>query len=1459
MNNLGPDTSRVLDPTATGFLEVILQQGKPPMDAEFNLLQEIATGQVQAAVLRGVLSGWLGNETGLPSDFVTNPSWSNWFQFGQQRSGERASVKWAIVNGWLIPVAGTRTGSPPGAPDDTDTYNKIALDPPPANSGDFRIDFIFLETWLARVAPNPSTANKPNASAIYRYGNVEGGATFLPDNLIDPALGFETSQRVQLQYRIRVVKGLVGFTGYPDGFDPAIVRAKGAYDPTNPDTTTAYTFQNMRQTLGDPGLWRAGDGTVNNLGTVDGYVYAVPIAAVFRRNGVAWNGDPSQNLNGSFNRDPSAVARALNPKIFASSVTIASVMTATSTSVTLSTATNLPFPATPATPVTVRIGDEIVQYSSIVGTTMNISARGQNGTSAEAHQVGAPVKILSGRPDGLFADQVAGTDILDLRHAVNPNGFDYQAMLESNLDKLLKGELRTNWKRSGAGPQGPFVAYQDKITAGAVSLGVTKLDAPDKIRTIFSDASCLQPIEIVAFPNGTTSPADVGVAWGLRMSIIHTPVIGGRFSPGDTLVIPVNQLKAGLPGGDADQVRWMIEGFEMRVDGNSQPIDPSTYALTPTTPTSSDPLTITLQAGFPTTTRQLYIKAYAIYGAGRGLSRRPDAVHSIALLSPSADILSNPVGTPSTNRGMKISWVPLWSKFAGSGVGRGLPTVSEAYVDAASKTVVLQPLQRIEMPAEFITMDGTAANIDPGASPVFTNNAGSSAGSNVLTDMTVNFITAGVTPGMAVIISNGPQPGRYVVSTLPSSVTANTLTLDRPLYATTSGLSYAIYTGQGLMPLRKRDGVTAKWAQTDPLNLFSGNLEAATPYPAATKNIYVTLPRHLVPGWGEYKLPILRAGTSIFAEGVNYMLLSQTGGTYTDNDRNFVPYAASGVSFACFSTLDFNPPGTNPAAYNAAFGPVGGKTYAGIRKYTDTRGLMRQGLELPPFYGVARLFAVYEANDYKVNGSAYNDVTRVATGSPTSAKNLLRQNFDGPLFWVEIDEDGDSTFILNADALDLSKSTVNPIVSFMDSTAHFVIEASIFGFDRGSFAPDGEFRLVLTQPTGSAGMRQQANTAYRYNDGVHPGNIGVPVSGPIAVLPGPLGGSDSALINYSRTPYGGDAWGSQTNYIDIGYAPGSLTSGIAYLFEANKPQEANLTRPNQKALEVLASVSFSTTAGTGRISGVADSTGMALNPISNPGAEDLTFYPPTSPVAPRPRFAMGALVNEFYQVPITSKYLGCTERLPLGGLWRDKDFKGGSFTTMPGPLVKGMERSFGAGTGLARTSTLEAFDAVPIPDHGTGEPGVLVHVDGESGNYSPPVVNFRTFRGGSAFSAAGPNPGGEVLETSGWSFPINDVNQTLSATAYLVRNTVTNVGLTEVSAGDELMLLIITTVQPPSDMHLMGRQPLTVRCSTNGFGEGYSAADLYRIEGHPLVRNNVHMQVNPSAIVLTRNPEVVQP
>ena len=1434
MNNLGPGVSRVLNPDGTEFVEVIWQQGRPPLDAEFNLMQELASGLNRRLVLRGTPSGWLGNETNLTDDFVTNANWSNWFQFGRQKTGEQKAVMWAVVNGWMVPVTGTRTGTPPGTPDDTNTWNKITLDPPPLNSGDTRIDFVFLEVWLARVPPNPSTLNKPSASAIYRYGNVEGGSSFLPDDLQDPSIGEETTQRVQVQHRIRVVKGPVGLATYPDGFDPLVVLGQGGV--TAP---TTYPFANMRKVLGDTGLWRAGDGSgtaQTALGTVDGYTYAIPMCVVFRRNGVAWLGDPSPNLNGAFNRNIRAIDRT-GVQTYTTTPTLGGDLGGDplNLTVTLASGTGIPLPLAPATAVVIQIGDELMTYSAISGTTMTLVTRGLYGTRVEAHVAGEVVRILSGRPDGLFADQIAKTDILDLRHAVNPNGFNYDTLLRSNLDKLLKGRLRANWKRTGAGPQGPFCIYQDKIVSSATppQLGVTRLDGPDNIRTVFSDAAVPQKIDLILNHLAGTGPVNVGASWTLGLTVTSAnKAVTDEWTAGDTLTVGIAQFKSGLAGGDADQVRFLNDNLAgvvtIRVDGQPDPMPASAYMVTPSIPSATDPptmdLTITLTSALFTGLKaHLYLTVCVQYGPGRGLGRRPDAFHQAAFLNPSVNMLVRPTRLPEQYLPMHTGWLPLWSRFRNTTYRSALPVTSEAYVDPGSKSVALTPFRYFEWPLYIKTMDGTSTN----PYPFFKSGANMRSGGTptVVRDTVTDFTVGGIVAGdLLSILPPAEQAGRYQVV---SVIDANHLMVDRMVPSSASVFDWEISHCQGLMPMLKADGVTPKWTETDPLSLFSGQDDGD----ATRKNIYTMLPRTQVPGWGEVHVPILTEDGATFFEGINFGLYSPKGAVagLAKSTTNYVAYDSGVDTFSILST--WNNVAILPATYNTAW-TGGGHSIAGCRQFTDTRGLNRKGLELPPFYGIARLFAVYEAQDYYVNESGYAPLTReVVAGNAT---NLLRQDVSGPTFWIEIDDDGDSTFVLNADCLDLSRSP-NPIASF--ETGEYVIEASLFGFDRGSFDLTQDFRLVLSR------SRTEANTGGR------PGNININITGPAGVLPAPLTATDSVVLTYSRTPYQGDAWGSQTNYTDISQHVGPMTTGVAYEVASMTLDENHLTRPNQKVLEVLATQHFLTTLGTGRISGdlPAQSPAYVDYDVRNVGFEDGAF-PPTSGVDPRPRIILGALENDNVN-DIGTELHGCTERLPLGSLFRDKDFRGGSLLDQQkDAFVFTNARGQGSLVSLARTSQMEQTEALTgSASLAAGAPGdLIVHVDGEQGNFFL-LTNYRTYRGGSAFAASGPYPGGEVVSSADVFVPANSWSSLLSGTAMLVRNTDTTVGATEVSAGDELMLMIITT-----GARVTGQETSLVGIGTNGSFEGNSAADLYRIEGHPLVNDNVRTDVDPSQITLTK-------
>ena len=498
--DFGTGVSRTLSALERQFLQTVWQASKPPLDSELNLIAQIGNEALRDAVRSEMHSGFLTDPMQADADFVTNANWSNWLTFGRRASATaEAPFMWANVNGWLIPVTGSGTT-------DGDPRNKVNLFQPPAT--DARIDFVFLEVWQAQVAPNPSAVNKPSASTIYRYGNVGYGGTNIPDDIQDPTIGFETTERVQLQYRLRVVGSGTGLgdsidlAQYPDGLDDPNVIAQG----TQAAPVTGYPFVNMGDTLGDRGLWRSGAGDVASrtaLGTVDGHVYAIPVCAVFRRNEalfVALSNSGNANQNGSFNRNPisGSVTDPVQSARTFTSVTLTAGITADATGLVSVTGlagsgldnVNINWGAT-----VLQIGHEIITVDSVDagGGTITISAtngRGRFGTQAVPHSAGGSVNLYTFRPDGRFSDQIAPTDVLDLRRSVTPGEWSYDSLLKHNLGKLLNGTLRASYKQgSGSDTQGTQIIEVDTYLAkgtGTLPNQTEQLDGFDGIRT----ASC---------------------------------------------------------------------------------------------------------------------------------------------------------------------------------------------------------------------------------------------------------------------------------------------------------------------------------------------------------------------------------------------------------------------------------------------------------------------------------------------------------------------------------------------------------------------------------------------------------------------------------------------------------------------------------------------------------------------------------------------------------------------------------------------------------------------------------------------------------------------------------------------------------------------------------------------------------------------------------------------------------
>jgi len=347
--------SRTLQANYRNYSNVIWETGKPALDSEWNLINDMASDNLRNSIQAIAPSGWL---TLGESANTTHSSLSNTVEFYAQNNKLEATLPNVVVNGWPILVGGVNH---------TDSIlNIITLE----SAGVIeRYDFVFLEVWRAQLRSrdtenNPIAQNKPDTNYVWKFGNVQFMGSNLPDDMIDPVFDSEISQRVQIQYRIRVVSDVSFANTDSIGFEDIVVQAQGG--GTNPQVT-GYTFSNMSNELGDVGLWRAGSGDEASqlaLHAVDGYSYAIPMFKIYRRSTTVYSDTGGDTPSALYNQTGNSAVMAM-------------------------------------------------------GT--------------------------SDRPDEKYNDGIETTDIIDLRQKISLTGWDYQKIIDNNLDKLFRGQLRTNF------------------------------------------------------------------------------------------------------------------------------------------------------------------------------------------------------------------------------------------------------------------------------------------------------------------------------------------------------------------------------------------------------------------------------------------------------------------------------------------------------------------------------------------------------------------------------------------------------------------------------------------------------------------------------------------------------------------------------------------------------------------------------------------------------------------------------------------------------------------------------------------------------------------------------------------------------------------------------------------------------------------------------------------------------
>jgi len=264
--NLGEDVSSVYEGLGYNFDKVVFQEGKPILDSELNLAQELQEILNQKST--GHLpSGWLSYRP-----YYTSPTLKNSF-YTQSPTGSKPEV--ALVNGWPIYVTNTKTA--------LNHVNKIDLSQNDLRSGS-RVDGVFLEVWRSLISSGENDRiNKPDSITkvgdikdIYMYNENIGWAVGQTGILLHTSDGGDTwnSQEKPVDTNFNAVKFQNRDLGYVVGDKGNIIKT------ANGGSSWNIIFNSVNSNLNDIHIIDTdricavgGDGMV--LLSIDGSTFSV--------------------------------------------------------------------------------------------------------------------------------------------------------------------------------------------------------------------------------------------------------------------------------------------------------------------------------------------------------------------------------------------------------------------------------------------------------------------------------------------------------------------------------------------------------------------------------------------------------------------------------------------------------------------------------------------------------------------------------------------------------------------------------------------------------------------------------------------------------------------------------------------------------------------------------------------------------------------------------------------------------------------------------------------------------------------------------------------------------------------------------------------------------------------------------------------------------------------------------
>lgn len=272
-----------------GFTRVKYGNNRKILETELNEMQKIQEENRASLVRQVVPTGfvYLKRNDINGDNIILNPN-------NEENTIALAPSK-IFLNGYEITVEGNETYLD-NSGKNRDGYLKIKLPNPPTSLT--AEHFIFLECWFEELSIE---------SAVRKHG-YEGGE-ILNNSIRDSRVNAETSRRVALRWRIRVVEdhdferwengfGYINDTNFSPIYGFGAVNKK--IDNINLvfRTATDEIFKDC-DFYGDNGLWVAGrpwangfndDSSTNSLlGIQEDYVFAVPLLRIKRRNNTSYS------------------------------------------------------------------------------------------------------------------------------------------------------------------------------------------------------------------------------------------------------------------------------------------------------------------------------------------------------------------------------------------------------------------------------------------------------------------------------------------------------------------------------------------------------------------------------------------------------------------------------------------------------------------------------------------------------------------------------------------------------------------------------------------------------------------------------------------------------------------------------------------------------------------------------------------------------------------------------------------------------------------------------------------------------------------------------------------------------------------------------------------------------------------------------------------------------------------